>query len=52
MSAIAWMAITIPTATQGGLGKHIWDVTYMEYYWYFKVTPLLSMDRNDRDGTF
>ena len=50
MAAITWMVLTIPIATQGGLGKHIWDITYVEYFWYFKVTPRLFIDRNDKNG--
>ena len=37
MGSILWMALTIPAVTHGGIGKHIWDVTYMEFFWYFKV---------------
>lgn len=37
MGSIVWMALTIPAVTYGGVGKHLWDITYKEFFWYFKV---------------
>lgn len=36
------MALTIPAVTYGGVGKHLWDITYMEFFWYFKVKRSLE----------
>lgn len=27
----------IAMVTHGGVGKHVWDVTYEEIYWFFRV---------------
>lgn len=42
MGSILWMALTIPAVTRGGVGKHLWDITYMEFFWYFKVKQTLE----------
>ena len=34
---IAWFATGIGMVVYGGGGKHIWDVTYLEYNWYYRV---------------
>lgn len=36
------MALTIPAVLSGGVGKHLWDVTYMEFFWYYKVKRALD----------
>ncbi|MCJ1465364.1 hypothetical protein MMC07_003982 [Pseudocyphellaria aurata] len=40
MGSILWMALTIPAVTRGGVGKHLWDVTYVEFFWYFKIAGI------------
>lgn len=40
MGSILWMALTIPAVTRGGVGKHLWDITYMEFFWYFKLAGI------------
>lgn len=42
MGSVLWMALTIPAVTRGGVGKHLWDITYMEFFWYFKVKQTLE----------
>lgn len=49
MGSILWLALTIPAVTHGGVGKHLWDITYMEFFWYFKVKRALKYSRDGRE---
>ena len=34
---IGWFAFVIAQGVYGGVGKHVWDQTYQEVYWNFRV---------------
>lgn len=35
---ISWLGIVIGMGNHGGLGKHYYDVTYDEVYWFFRLS--------------
>ena len=35
--AITWFALGIAMVVNGGGGKHLYDVTYLELNWYYRV---------------
>lgn len=37
LGTMSWMGCQIAMVTHGGVGKHIWDVSYEELYWFFRV---------------
>ena len=37
LCVISWLGIVIGMATHGGLGKHYYDVTYHEVYWFLRL---------------
>ena len=39
LGTMSWMGCQIAMVTHGGVGKHIWDVSYEELYWFFRVSP-------------
>lgn len=45
---MGWMGCQVAMVTHGGVGKHIWDVNYVELYWFFRVRQLRSGLRSMR----
>ena len=39
-SSLAWLSCCLGIVTHGGLGKHLYDTTYKEVYWFSRVCPL------------
>ncbi|KAL8999157.1 MAG: hypothetical protein Q9169_001936 [Polycauliona sp. 2 TL-2023] len=37
LAAVAWFGIVGAMVTYGGAGKHVFDITYQEYYWYARL---------------
>lgn len=46
LSSLAWFSCCLGIVTHGGLGKHLYDTTYKEVYWFFRVCPLSGL-RNE-----
>lgn len=45
LSSLAWFSCCMVTVTYGGLGKHLYDTTYKEVYWLFRVCPFFYLKR-------
>ena len=37
LAVVAYMGIVIAMVMYGGAGKHIYDMTYQEAYWFYRV---------------
>ena len=37
IGVVGWLGCSIGMVTHGGAGKHIYDLTYQEFYWFFRV---------------
>lgn len=40
LCVISWLSIVIAMTTHGGLGKHYYDVTYDEVYWFLRLAGI------------
>lgn len=43
VGAIGWLGCVIGMVSYGGNGKHQWDVTYLEYYWFFRLAGIAEL---------
>lgn len=43
IGAIGWLGCVIGMVTHGGNGKHLWDVTYLEYYWFIRLAGIAEL---------
>ena len=45
LAAVTYMAMTIGMVVYGGAGKHIYDMTYQEVDWFYRVRCRLWSER-------
>lgn len=43
LGAIGWLGCVIGMVTHGGMGKHQWDITYLEYFWSIRLAGISEL---------
>lgn len=49
LGVVSWFSLAIVIVVKGGAGQHIYDITYMEVYWFYKVSSHIRSDLQPRD---
>ena len=44
LGVVSWFSLAIVIVVKGGAGQHIYDIIYMEVYWFYKVSSHIRSD--------